>query len=180
MEQWIFIAFLIAVPVLYGANEAWNVWRDLRPDKMRAVFILGDKQIRSMRVTINSNGKTFDVSQGKGKRAHKYVIAESAVFHSGRFRIPTSYYNWGRIEPINLKSLTSETEISSEDFHEGVESNIGSQIIREFQETFLTPQMSLMIILAVLAIGLGFVYVQLNSQLEVIIEGLELNVEPTK
>ena len=106
MEQWIFIAFLVAVPVLYGANEAWNVWRDLRPDKMRAVFILGDKQIRSMRVTINSNGKTFDVSQGKGKRAHKYVIAESAVFHSGRFRIPTSYYNWGRIEPINLKSLT--------------------------------------------------------------------------
>lgn len=173
MIAWYIVGTLFLIPVGFLLNFALNIWQDTRPDKMRAVWVNSNKQIESRRVTLEPNGKAFRASVG-GKKT-KYKIEPAAVVRSGMFRIPTSYYVLGRSEPLNLLEMKAEDSISAEDFEEATEAHVAREIIAAFSDDFITPATTMIILVVIIGVVMGFIWYDLSADLNTIIEGLGLN-----
>lgn len=165
MGQFTAIIIIAMAPVLYLLWEAYGIYQDTRPNKMRAVFINESRHVSPQRVNINEDGKTFTVGKNKPM---KYHIQEACIYRIGTWRVPTSYYATGQADPIDIRNASSTSTQSAEAFHEATEAHVARDIINSFSEPFITITSSMMIVLAVVAIANGVVYVQLNSQLDII------------
>lgn len=149
-----------ALIAVYLGLQGWEIWQDLRPNRMRAVFVDAKRQVTAVRVTIGGSGKDF-VHGDK-----KYNIVDSAVYRVGRFRVPTCYYRADRREPISLWDLRAESDITAADFKEATEAHVARDIINAFDTPLLSPTMSLMLIGLAIAAVLFFVYSKLNGRLD--------------
>lgn len=157
---YIVIGTFVGLIVLYLAIQAWQTWQDLRPNKMRAVFVDANRQVKSVRVSINSTGKDFSHAD------RKYSIIDKAVFRVGMFRVPTSYYRQDRKEPINLWDMVAESEMSAADFKEATESHVARDIINAFDSPLLSPTTSMLLIAGAVVVALGWFYMQISGRLD--------------
>ena len=167
---------VIVIPVLlYFAWEAYGIWLDTRPGKMRAVFINESRHVSPQRVNINEDGKTFTV--GKNDKKFKYHIQEKCIYRIGTWRVPTSYYATGQADPIDIRNASSQSTQSSEDFHEATEAHVARDIINSFSESMITITSSMMIVIVTVVIANGFVYIQLKEEIGKIATALGVVVE---
>lgn len=161
----------IIVPILlYALYEVYGIYLDTRPNKMRAVFINESRHVTPKRVNINGDGKTFTVT--KGDVATKYHIQEKCIYRVGTWRVPTSYYVTGQADPIDIRTASSDSTQSAQDFQEATEAHVARDIINSFAEPFITITSSMMIVIVVVAIANGFLYVQLKSEIKLIADAL--------
>ena len=163
MAAW---AMIIAPVVLYGLWEVYGIYLDTRPNKMRAVFIDESRRVRSIRVTLADDGKTF--SRSSDDIATKYHVQEQCIYRLGTWRVPTSYYVTGQADPVNIRESSSESTQTSEAFHEATEAHVARDIINSFSEPFITITSSMLIVIVVTVMTGAFVYIQLKNEIGII------------
>lgn len=168
MEAWLIIA---APVVMYVLWEIYGVWLDTRPNKMKAVFFDGSRRVRVARVDLNHDGKSFNVKGTKGRKG-KYHVVESAIYRTGLWRVPTSYYKWGFADPIDQLELASMSSKTADEYHEATEAHVARDIIETFSSPMITITSSMLIVIATVAIANAIVYIQLNTKLDEIMLAL--------
>ncbi len=156
-------AMIVAPVLLYLLWEGYGIYQDTRPNRMKAVFINDARQIKVIRVTVGEDGKTFSVA---GKIETKYHVQEQCIYRGGMFRVPTSYYVVGQADPINIKSVSSESSQTAEAFHEATEAHVARDIIKSFEQPLVTITTSMIITLAVVVIANAYIFIQLKQQLD--------------
>lgn len=178
LVAWYVVGVLIAIPVLFFLNWLYGIWRDTRPDRMRAIFISEDRQLVNKRVKIGPDGKSFRIVLA-GKKRQKYAIKDTAVVRTGTFRIPTSVYVLGRSEPLDLLQMKATDSIASGDYEEATESNVALQIIKAFSDDFISPTTTLLLVIVAVVVVVGFGWWDTSQDLNTIIDGLGLKIEPS-
>lgn len=170
---WYLIFALIMIPVFFGFWFLYGIYKDTRPDKMKAVLVDQNKQVSVHRVTLDPTRKSFRI---KGdKPVTKYMVVESAVVRTGMFRVPTSYYIHGRVEPINLLEMRAESSFSAVEFEEATEAHVAQDIISAFSNPALTPTTTMLLLVLVMVVALGFVWYDLSESLTAISDVLGIN-----
>ncbi len=162
----ILIYIFAGIPVIFG----YSLYRKTRPGYLTAIFLDSTDNLISKRVKIADDGKSFSFKSKKGGK--KYNISEDCIYRVGKFRIPTSYYNVGKVSPLDFNQMKSATDRTDLDYFEATEGNVIRQALQAFDETFLTITSSTVVIAIVVIAANGLVYVQLKSLLDQISIGL--------
>lgn len=177
--MWIAITALVLPFVIFILYVLLGIWQDTRPNKMRAIFVTATGQLQKDRIDLQGDGKSFRVKHpGKNSRT-KYMVVEDAIYRDGLFRVPTSLYRMGQSEPLDLERMKASDARTADEFEEATESHVAKDIIEAFHDPFINPTTTMIIFVLVLLVGLGLVYWGLNDKLNIIIDGLGLNIEST-
>ena len=176
--MWFAIATLVAPFVIFAINLLWGIWQDTRPNKMRAIFLTASGDLQKARIDLQGDGKSFRILHPGMKTKKKYHVIDGPIYRDGMFRVPTSFYRMGQMEPLDLEGMKAASgSKTADEFEEATESHVAKDIIEAFHDPFITPTTTMIIVIGVVIVGFTLVYWGLNSQLEIIIDGLGLNVE---
>lgn len=100
----------------------------------------------------------------------RYDIIPDRVRRMGKFRIPTSIYYAHRAEPIDLKVLKIQSQISATRNAELAKNTVTSQLLTAFTENPLREAMAIFLGVVIVLGGLLILGYWLNSRLDTIIE----------
>jgi len=138
-------AVYVVLVIVIGWLFVKDYIRDLRPGILKVYMFHaeGNKTVHRCKITDGLIHINDDV----------YLVDPDCNYQMGFFRIPCADYIEGCMEPINLKQRKLESKLSAKDYHERMETHVASDAIRTFEAGWISPQMMLMLILAVVAVG---------------------------
>jgi hypothetical protein len=146
------IAALIAgmvVILAIGGYFAYEVYRSTRPNILKVWITSKDKRQRAKIAKIVSGKVTIG--------GHTYNVETDRVYYTGMYRIPTAHYVEGAFEPYDILEGAVSSKISSEDYHDAVESHVANDILKAFDKPTISTTTSLVILLIVMVGGLGWI-----------------------
>ena len=141
---------------------AWDTITALRQDRLRIFIIDASRTIK--RSTVKYADNIFTI----GERT--YTVDPDRIYKTGLFRIPTAFYVQDDIEPKDFLDPKARSKFSAKEFNERTTNHIVKDIIAAFQEPFLSPTMSFILVAVAVVGGIGFLWWDLGGKLKEIIE----------
>lgn len=140
----------------------WKGW-------FRAIIECEDEDviIRTLRMKGLSLAGTQDQAiwiSVKGVR-DRYDIIPDRVRRMGKFRVPTAFYYAHRSEPIDLKELKMQSQISATRNAELARNTVTSQLLNAFTERFSKEQMMILVATGIMVLSVLMLGYFLNSKL---------------
>lgn len=158
----------------------WGFYQPFRRDFIRAFIRMPDRTLQKVwtkRKIASAEAEgakhTIETFVHKGVQYH---VLPTYIYPMGWQRVPTALYIYGRFEPVALTDNPAiEHGLSGKDFYDAIEAHVAADVINALKpKSAITIGMSLIIMIGVVLLAVGFLYMQGGKQIDGLREDMYL------
>lgn len=156
---------LLALLAILLIREALDVRSALDSSRMAVFIHYKGGQVRKYQVKIETteNGESFSLGDQKGF----YRVTPEGTYHTRIWRVPTSYYEYGKQDPIIFETATAASG-SAIDYQVVAQNTVMRQAFNAFKKQLISQDMALVIIVGAVVVVGGYTWYTLNQQIDLL------------